>query len=112
MISLSTREPIRKFFSLTFTKIMNAMFNVNLQYYNGYFICPIAMVKNMRLISKGFTLLAEVKIRLITKGVHLKEIPFSHKPRRYGVSKALTLKSFLQTFSFLIQILVEMSFHL
>lgn len=112
MITLSGREPIRKIFSLLFTKIMNGMFQLNLKYYNGYFICPTKIVKSLRLISEGFTLLAEIKIRLIIRGVLLKEIPFSYKPRLHGVSKALTTKSIVQTLTFLTKFFAEIYFQL
>ena len=59
------------------------------------------MVKTLKLASSGFTIFAEIKIRLINKGVKIDEIPFEYKPRPHGVSKALALKNILQTLSFI-----------
>ena len=101
MITMSRREIIRQIISYSFSTMMNLIFGLKLKYYNGYFICPLHMVKTLKLASSGFTIFAEIKIRLINKGVKIDEIPFEYKPRPHGVSKALALKNILQTLSFI-----------
>lgn len=104
---MSDREIIRKIISLLYTKLMNFIFDLHLKYYNGYFICPTRLVQSVNLKSDGFTLFAEIKIRLIKKGVQIYEIPFTYKPRTSGVSKALNFKSIFQTLLFLPKFMIE-----
>lgn len=107
MITMSERELIRKIISIAFLNMMNLIFRINLKYYNGYFICPTKLLTKIPLKSKGFTLFAEIKIRLIHKGVKIIEIPFKYKPRENGISKALSLKNIIQTISFLPEIISD-----
>lgn len=99
MISMAEREPVRQIISKLFTAIMNFIFGLHLRYYNGYFICPLSQLHRIEIKSKGFTIFGEIKVKLIKQGVKYTEIPFEYKPRQYGVSKALTWKSLMQTIS-------------
>ncbi len=88
-----TRRLWRRIASLTYIALLSTLFKLKLEYYNGPFICRSKLLKNLRLISTGFTVCAELKIRLIKKGFSYKEIPFVHIGRLYGKSKALTFRS-------------------
>lgn len=88
-----TRRLMRRIASLTYIALVSTLFQLKLEYYNGSFICRTKLLKNLRLISTGFTICAEVKIRLIKKGYAYKEIPFIHTGRLHGKSKALTFRS-------------------
>lgn len=94
---MSQRKIIRQIISIAYTKIMNLVFGLDLKYYNGYFICPSKVMQSLTLTSEGFTLFAEIKIKLIKKGVRYIEIPYVCGSRRFGASKSLTLKSIIQT---------------
>lgn len=110
MITMSEREVFRQIISKSFIMITNFVFGMNLKYYNGYFICPLSLVKPLKLKSKGFTIFAEIKIRLCKKGIAIDEVPFKYKPRPHGVSKALALKNIMQTFVFLPILVTEIHF--
>lgn len=98
MSDMSIRNRPRQIISITYTKIMNIIFGLKLRYYNGYFICPSKIMQTLNLKSGGFTLFAEIKIKLIKKyGLKYIEIPYVCGPRLWGTSKALTGKSILQT---------------
>lgn len=99
MSDMSHRTLKRKLITYLYTKIINSIFGLKLKYYNGYFICPRQMVQSLNLKSTGFTLFAEIKIKLIRSGIRYIEIPYECAPRLYGTSKALTFKSIIQTFT-------------
>lgn len=92
-----TRKFIRRLVSLTYVGLLNVLFKLNLEYYNGPFICRTKLLKKLRLISTGFTICAELKIRLIKKRYSYQEIPFIHTGRLHGKSKALTFRSIVNT---------------
>ena len=106
MTNFSDRTPARRVISILFIKVMNFIFRLNLRYYNGYFICRKTLLDNLKIKSKGFTISAEIKIRLIKNGVSFTDIPFKHVPRVFGVSKALTVKNILQTI-YIILVLIK-----
>ena len=88
----------RRFISRIYTAIINNVFGLNMRYYNGYYICPSNLLKQLKLKSSGFSIFAEVKVKLLKRGCSCLEIPYLHKPRLHGVSKSLGLKSIFQTF--------------
>lgn len=111
LTNMTDREPLRQFFSLAFTAIMNTLFGLHLRYYNGHFICPSNLIKPLRLLSKGFTVMAEIKIRLIRKNVKYMELTSETKPRRFGFSKAFTIKTIIRTLLFLPLLVLNLYFN-
>lgn len=95
-MSRDSRPYMRRIATRGFTIVMNFIFGLKLKYYNGYFICPLKLVKPLTLESKGFTYFAELKIKLIKNGVKYIEISYICAPRRHGTSKALSAKSIFQ----------------
>jgi len=107
---MSERELVRQFISAGYTKIMNIAFGLHLKYYNGYFISPSNAIKQLTLKSEGFTLFAEIKIKLIRKGIAFIEIPYECGLRKYGTSKAFTPKGIFQTIRFIPSIVRDIYF--
>lgn len=97
----NTRTPVRRFISWLFIAVMNTLFGLDLKYYNGYFICRRDLLHTVPLISKGFTIFAEIKVKLIKRGVTFTEIPYETRPRSFGVSKALRIRNIIQTIFFI-----------
>lgn len=97
MTNMVSRKLVRKVFSVYYIKLMNLIFGLDLKYYNGYFICSLELLRSIKLKSKGFTIYAEIKVKLIKNGIRLLEIPFETRPRLHGISKATSLKSIRQT---------------
>jgi glycosyltransferase involved in cell wall biosynthesis len=105
--NMSERVSNRKIISVCYTVLMNFIFGLKMRYYNGYFISPLALVKPLKLKSDGFTIFAEIKIKLIKKGAKFTEIPFETRPRLLGVSKALTVKSIFQNLYYLLVLIAD-----
>lgn len=91
------RSNFRRILSDMFVLCMNILFKMNLRYYNGTFICKTDLLKGVDLTSTGFAIYAEAKVRLIRSGKTYIEIPFVHTGRKSGHSKAISVKSFIQT---------------
>ncbi len=95
MLNPQVRSYTRRFISSCYVMLINLLFNLNLRYYNGYFIAKTKNIQAIGISSNGFGIFAEIKIRFINQGKSIKEIPFKHIGRKHGVSKAITLGSFL-----------------
>lgn len=112
MSDMSQRDLKRQAISIVYTATMNFIFGLKLKYFNGYFICPTAAIASLKLKSQGFTLFAEIKIKLIKKGMKYDEIPYICATRLWGVSKALTGKSIVQTFTIIPILIADIYFDL
>lgn len=97
MVHAGNRSWKRRLLSRVYITGMNRVFGLRLRYYNGPFLCDTARLHSLVLHSNGLDVFAELKIRMIRAGCSVKEIPFEHTGRKYGTSKAVTLKSVIQT---------------
>ena len=91
------RTPLRMALSWLFTLGMNRTFRLRLRYFNGPLISRRAFLRALPLVSDRYTIFAEIIVRLVSSGCTHHEVPFRYTPRRRGVSKAVTVQSFLST---------------
>jgi glycosyltransferase involved in cell wall biosynthesis len=96
-INSADRVWYRKFVSDGFVLVMNGLFRLNLHYYNGAFICRTELLRKTPLLSEGFAIYAEAKVRLARQGYKIREVPNRYVGRKSGGSKAFRLKSVFQT---------------
>lgn len=87
----------RRLASKLFVVAMNMLFGMNLRYFNGCFLCKTKLIRSVGLTSTGFAIYAEAKVRLLKAGATYLEVPFEHVGRKYGESKAVSLKSVWET---------------
>ena len=87
------RSLFRRGVSMAFVIIMNFLFGLKLEYYNGAFICRTARLKAIPIKSTGLAALAECIVRLLRQGASYRIIFFEHVGRRHERSKAFNLKS-------------------
>lgn len=107
--NLYTRPLVRRLISVFFVSLMNSIFHLHLNYYNGYFICRRNLLEKINITSLGFTIFAEIKVKLIKKGVTFVELPYETAPRLKGKSNALRLKNIVQTILFIPRLLKDIS---
>lgn len=93
MCNTHQRELGRRALSRLFVIMMNTVFQMNLKYFNGPFIGRRQLLQGLSIRSKGLTVLAECKVKLIKRGCSWREIPFTYVRRTGGRSTALRLKS-------------------
>ena len=87
------RSLFRRIVSRVFVFLMNALFGLRLEYYNGAFICRTQVLKTVPIKSVGLAALAECLVRMIKAGYSYKAIYFEHTGRKNERSKAFHLKS-------------------
>jgi glycosyltransferase involved in cell wall biosynthesis len=87
------RSLFRRIVSKTFVVIMNGLFGLRLEYYNGAFVCRAQVLQNIPIKSQGLAALAECLVRLIKSGYTYKAIYFEHTGRKSEHSKAFQFKS-------------------
>lgn len=97
MINNSTRTLLRRTLSRFYVIFLNLLFGLKLKYYNGYFICKSDLLKSISFDANSFAIYAEIKIRLIRKGVSIEEIPFEYIGRKYGKSKSISITNMRKT---------------
>jgi glycosyltransferase involved in cell wall biosynthesis len=110
MVSDNKRILIRRIMSRLYVFLMNIFFGLNMKYYNGPFICRTSALKSIHLESKSMDILAELRIRMIKKGIKYKEIIIEHTGRKYGVSKAYSLKNIYLVCTNTIRLYMSVSF--
>jgi len=93
MRNTGSRSLLRRALSRAFVALMNAIFFLDLKYYNGAFICRRRLLQSIPIKSTGLAALAECIIRLVKSGHGYKAIYFEHAGRKHGKSKALNFKS-------------------
>jgi glycosyltransferase involved in cell wall biosynthesis len=93
MSKTNKRSLFRRIVSRLFIFIMNTLFGLKLEYYNGAFICRTQVLKAIPIKSVGLATLAECLVRMIKSGYSYKAIYFEHIGRKNDRSKAFKLKS-------------------
>ena len=83
----------RKFLSLTFTRLINVIFRLNIKYYNGLFIVPTSLVRTFRLSGQGHEIFCELVVRALKSGCSYKEVPFTHRVETERSSKAISMRN-------------------
>lgn len=89
----SRRSLFRRVVSKFFVLIMNILFGLRLEYYNGAFICKTELLRSIPIKSTGLAALAECIVRLLKTGHSWRAIYFEHAGRRHEKSKAFNWKS-------------------
>jgi glycosyltransferase involved in cell wall biosynthesis len=89
------RSKGREMLSSAFTTIVNLTFGTRLNYTNGTVLYRKSILANFELKSRGFFYQTELLIKAIKRGYLFAEVPNLLRQRDSGVSKAVSLKSFL-----------------
>lgn len=93
MSKTNKRSLFRRVVSRMFVCVMNSLFRLKLEYYNGAFICRTQVLKTIPIKSVGLATLAECLVRMIKAGYSYKTIYFEHTGRKSDRSKAFKLKN-------------------
>lgn len=64
--------------------------------YTCYKLIPAKIAKNLKLISNGFEIEAEITAKLAKKGIPIIEVPISYTPRSYQQGKKIKAKDALK----------------
>jgi glycosyltransferase involved in cell wall biosynthesis len=83
----------RTIVSKSFTHLVNLITRRRLQYYNGLQIHQAAVLRNLRIESRGYGFQAEVLVKALRAGATYREIPMDLIERAHGESQAFRLKN-------------------
>lgn len=93
MSKTNRRSLFRRAVSKLFVVLMNTLFGLKLEYYNGAFICRSQVLKTIPIKSVGLATLAECLVRMIKSGYSYKAIYFEHVGRKSEKSKAFKIRN-------------------
>jgi glycosyltransferase involved in cell wall biosynthesis len=66
--------------------------------YTGYKLFKADIIKNLNLESKGFEFEAEVTIKIVKRGISIKEVPIHYYPRKFSEGKKIKFRDGLIAF--------------
>lgn len=95
--NLKVRDKKRRLISAIYNFIINMTFFTKLNYHNGTTFYRRVILNDIELSNFGFFYQTELLIKLIKSGYLFAEVPNYLGQRTDGKSKALSLKSFIQT---------------
>lgn len=89
----NARGVIRRLISASFVWLLNLLFGLRLQYFNGPSVYRRTLLSSVPIRSSGFACFAAILIRLILMGHSYIEIPIPTGIRQHGRTKAFRLKN-------------------
>jgi len=110
ILNTEVRYLNRRFVSITYTKMMNLLFGLNLRYYNGIQICRRELLLGITTHSDGFALLSEMLVKLITQGTSYIQVGIRMQERLQGESKAVRLHNILDVLLTMLRLVLEVKF--
>jgi glycosyltransferase involved in cell wall biosynthesis len=97
----------RRVISRLYTRTMNALFGLNLKYYNGIQVYRRELIQNVKSSSDGFALQSEILVKLLAMGSTYIEVGLKMQERLQGESKAVKLKNILDVIKTVIRLFFE-----
>lgn len=76
---------------------LNFFFGFRLRYYNGPCVYKREIIREIRVGTDSFGILAATLVCALKRGCSYKEIPFNHQGRRFGSTNIFRLKNILGT---------------
>jgi glycosyltransferase involved in cell wall biosynthesis len=87
------RTPFRAFASRAFVALLNAMFRLDVRYYNGAVLHKTALLRTIEIETNGFAYQAEALVKLLSRGASYVHVEVEIKEREAGRSSALSLRN-------------------
>ena len=107
LLNSEVRYLSRRIVSRAYTKTMNALFGLQLKYYNGIQIYRRELIQNVDTHANGFALLSEILVKLLATGNTYIEVGINMQERVQGDSKAVRINNILDVISTVIRLFVE-----
>jgi len=101
------RPPLRRVISRGFVILMNLLFGLRLNYYNGTVIHKKEIVKAIPIFTNGFAYQAEILTRLIRSGHSYIEVGISIREREHGSSKIFALTNIMSVLKTILKLIFK-----
>lgn len=108
-LNYKVRPLLRQCLSCIFTKALNFLFNLKLNYYNGPVIHKRNLITSVKLSTNSFAFQAEALVKLIKSGYSFVQVGMHLNERKYGKSKALRTKNILGALKTVIKLIRDTS---
>jgi glycosyltransferase involved in cell wall biosynthesis len=105
-INRELRGRKRNILSTIFGLIYSTAFDIHTQYINGPAVYPVAELLRLKLVSKGFSIPAEINVKLLRQGLSYFEIA-SYRQTGLAGSKSFSVRSLLETISVFMHLFYE-----
>jgi len=89
------RPLLRQWISRLFTKTLNLLFNLRLNYYNGPVIHKREIIKSICITTNSFAFQVEALVKLIKSDHSFIQVGMFLKEKKYGKSKAFRIKNII-----------------
>lgn len=99
----------RYLLSEAFRLIYTTTFNLYVMYINGPAIYPTKLLREIKIKSTRFSIVAELNVKILRQGISFVEIPSSRQIGTIG-STAVTLKNLVETISVFFHLIAEVFF--
>ncbi len=97
--NMEIRPFARQVISNTYTFLLNLLFGMNLQYFNGTVVHKTSVLRSISIETDGFAYQAEALLKLVKLQKHsYVEVPIKLGERAYGKSKAFNLRNVYRVF--------------
>lgn len=110
LMNTEVRYLSRRIVSRAYTRMMNALFKLNLKYYNGIQIYRRDLLLAVTTHSSGFAMLSEVLVKLLARGSTYTEVGLNMQERVQGQSKAVKLQNIVDVMLTVIRLFIEIKF--
>lgn len=101
-----SRGRFRFLVSTLFMLIYTTCFDLYVQYVNGPAVYPVERLRDLKLHSTRFSIIAEINVKLLRQGVTFVEVPSDRQGGREG-STSLNFRSLIETFRVFFQVLLD-----
>lgn len=98
------RNVLRFILSKLFTRLINAIFFLNVKYYNGLVLHKGNLIRNITIDTDGFTYQVYALVTLIKQGASVNYINVEVKERTSGKSSAVNFKNFIEVFKSIVKL--------
>jgi dolichol-phosphate mannosyltransferase len=105
--NMEVRYVGRRVISRAYTRTMNALFRLDLKYYNGIQVYRRELIQNVQSSSDGFALQSEILVKLLTMGNTYIEVGLKMQERVQGESKAVKFKNIVDVIKTVIRLFFE-----
>jgi glycosyltransferase involved in cell wall biosynthesis len=101
------RPKLRRFLSKGFTLLMNGLFGLRLNYFNGPVVHKRQLLQSVGLSTDSFAFQAEALVKLIRARHSYVQVAMTLQERSHGVSKALRLKNIIGVLQTVIKLFID-----
>ena len=93
VLNPEARPPLRRYVSRAYTALLNALFGLEVRYYNGTVVYRRQRLLVLPQCTSSFTYQAELVIQLLRRGASRADVPVRIQPAKSHKTKAFKLKN-------------------